>query len=92
MPVSAWAPTGPPAAGDGGAHIDRVDLQAGLHADLSDRVDVPVLDLPQLTSATFDVADLEILADVLADQVGEDGPRVRQVPGWLEARAREGSA
>jgi anion-transporting ArsA/GET3 family ATPase len=72
------------------AHVDRVALQSTLRADLSDRVDVPVLDLPQLTSATFDAADLEILADVLADQVGEDGPRVRQVPGWLEARSREG--
>jgi len=74
------------------AHLDRVELQSGLHAGLTDRVDVPVLDLPQLTSATFDVADLEILADVLADQVGEDGPRARQVPGWLESRARQGSS
>jgi anion-transporting ArsA/GET3 family ATPase len=74
------------------AHAVRLDLQAGLLDDLRARTGRPVLRLPQLTGATFDTADLEILADVLADQVGEDGPRADRVPGWLAATHGEGRA
>lgn len=71
------------------AHGARLALEAGLREDLATRAGRPVLELPQLTGATFDVADLEILADVLATQVGEDGPRAAQVPGWLASRRGE---
>ncbi len=64
------------------AHAARLAMQSEVFTDLARRAERPVLQLPQLTGATFDVADLEILADVLAEQVGEDGPRARQVPGW----------
>ena len=67
------------------AHAARLAMQAELFTDLARRSQRPVLRLPQLTGATFDVADLEILADVLATQIGEDGPRADQVPGWSEA-------
>jgi anion-transporting ArsA/GET3 family ATPase len=39
---------------------------------------LPVLSLPLLTDATFDADDLEVLADVLALQIGEDGPHARE--------------
>ncbi len=68
------------------AHADRLALQAALLDDLVERSARPVLQLPQLTGATFDATDLEILADVLSEQVGEDGPRAAQVPGWLASR------
>jgi anion-transporting ArsA/GET3 family ATPase len=55
-------------------HVARVDLQRELRAELEQRCDLPVLSLPLLTDATFDVDDLEVLAEVLALQVGEDGP------------------
>jgi anion-transporting ArsA/GET3 family ATPase len=55
-------------------HTDRIDLQHELRTELEDGCGLPVLSLPLLTSATFDADDLEILADVLALQVGEDGP------------------
>ncbi len=69
------------------AHAARVRLQDELRADLARRSAQPVVELPLLTGATFDAADLDILADVLAVQVGEDGPRAAQVPGWLATRA-----
>lgn len=74
------------------AHAARLDMQSGLLDDLAARAERPVLQLPQLTGATFDVADLEVLADVIAEQVGEDGPRAAQVPGWLASRRRGGAA
>ncbi len=64
------------------AHRARLDLQADLRTDVAERSGRPVLDLPQLTGATFDASDLDVLADVLATQIGEDGPRAEQVPGW----------
>jgi hypothetical protein len=56
--------------------------RAGRAADAAARAaaldgGMPVIDLPLLTGATFDAADLEILADAIALQVGEDGPRAR---------------
>ena len=68
------------------AHESRLAMESSLRHDLAGRAGRPVLELPQLTGATFDVTDLEILADVLATQVGEDGPRAAQVPGWLTSR------
>ena len=44
-----------------------------------------MLRLPQLTRPPFDEDDLELLADVLADQTGEAGTRLGEVPGWSEA-------
>jgi anion-transporting ArsA/GET3 family ATPase len=64
------------------AHRDRLGMQADLRADLVARTGLPVLDLPQLTGATFDEDDLRTLSDVLAVQVGEPGPRARSIPGW----------
>lgn len=63
------------------AHRARIDLQQTLRADLTARTAHPILDLPLLMGATFDVADLETLADVIAVQVGEAGPRARTL-GW----------
>lgn len=71
-----------------GAHRARVDLQHELSDNLQERAGVPLLRLPQLTDATFDVDHLEILADVLAVQVGELGPQAEQVSGFLEALQR----
>jgi anion-transporting ArsA/GET3 family ATPase len=56
------------------AHTDRLEFQSGLWTELADACDVPILGLPLMTGATFDVSDLDILADVLALQIGEDGP------------------
>jgi anion-transporting ArsA/GET3 family ATPase len=56
-------------------HHRRVRLQTALRAELADRTGRGVLCLPQLTGATFDVRDLEVLADALALQVGEPAPR-----------------
>jgi len=56
------------------AHHDRTDLEAQLRAELEDRCLTPVLALPQLAGATFDARDLDVLADVLALAIGEDGP------------------
>ena len=63
-------------------HGGRVAMQRELRQDVMDRTGRPVLDLPLLTGATFDAADLEVLADVLAVQVGDHGPRARTIPGW----------
>ncbi|MBS3941879.1 MAG: ArsA family ATPase [Actinobacteria bacterium] len=62
-------------------HASRVELQTELRAELSQTCKVPVLSLPLLTGATFDAADLEVLADVLALQVGADGPRALDLLG-----------
>jgi anion-transporting ArsA/GET3 family ATPase len=56
-------------------HRERLHLEAEMRARLTD-VGRPLLELPLLTGATFDVSDLEILADVIAASVGEPGPRV----------------
>jgi anion-transporting ArsA/GET3 family ATPase len=58
------------------AHVARQELQASLRGEL-EATGAQVLGLPLLTGASFGVEDLEILADVLALQVGEDGPRAR---------------
>jgi anion-transporting ArsA/GET3 family ATPase len=60
-------------------HHSRVALQTELRADLETGTGHGVLCLPQLTGATFDVRDLEILADALALQVGEPGPRAEDL-------------
>ena len=59
------------------AHVDRQRHQAGLRAELV-RAGARVLGLPLLAGQTFGVGDLEVLADVLALQVGEDGPRAEE--------------
>jgi anion-transporting ArsA/GET3 family ATPase len=59
-------------------HVARVDLQHELRAELEERCNLPVLSLPLLTDATFDADDLEVLAEVLALQIGEDGPHARE--------------
>jgi anion-transporting ArsA/GET3 family ATPase len=62
-------------------HAARVELQQELRTELEERCELPVLSLPLLTGATFDADDLEVLADVLALQVGEDGPHARETLG-----------
>lgn len=58
------------------AHVARQELQAALRGDL-EATGAAVLGLPLLAGASFGVEDLEVLADTLALQVGEDGPRAR---------------
>jgi Mrp family chromosome partitioning ATPase len=58
------------------AHVARQALQSSLRGDL-EATGARVLGLPLLTGASFGVDDLEVLADTLALQVGEDGPRAR---------------
>ncbi len=53
------------------AHRRRLALQARLRAQLAEQTGVPVLALPLLTGADFDVRELERLADTLTWQVGE---------------------
>lgn len=55
-------------------HRARVSLQSDLLDDLADSCGLPVLTLPLMTGATFDSAALEVLADLLALQLGEEGP------------------
>lgn len=59
------------------AHRDRLELQCRLRDDLVAACGLPLLSLPLLTGPTFEVPELEILADVLALQIGEDGPHAR---------------
>jgi anion-transporting ArsA/GET3 family ATPase len=59
-------------------HVDRLALQAGLRQELVADCGLPVLALPLLTGATFDADDLGVLADALALQAGEDGPRAEE--------------
>lgn len=59
-------------------HVARQELQAGLREELA-ATGARVLGLPLLAGASFGVDDLEVLADTLALQVGEDGPRARAV-------------
>jgi anion-transporting ArsA/GET3 family ATPase len=74
-------------------HHARTELQAGLRAQLGDRTGRGVLCLPQLTGATFDVRDIEILADALALQVGEPGPRAEDLlRGIVDREARPDTA
>ena len=56
------------------AHVARQQHQAGLRAELTSS-GATVLGLPLLAGSTFGVEDLEVLADTLALQVGEQGPR-----------------
>lgn len=60
------------------AHCDRVALQRRLRDRLVAETGLAVLDLPLLTGATFGPTDLETLADEIAVQVGEPGPRAHQ--------------
>jgi anion-transporting ArsA/GET3 family ATPase len=69
------------------AHRDRVRLQSTLRDELRSSSGRSVLSLPLLTRATFDADDLEVLADVLALQVGEDGPRALEELGDDELTA-----
>ncbi len=59
-------------------HRARTDMEQELRAELTADSDLPVLSLPLLAGATFSEPDLEVLADVLALQVGEAGPRARE--------------
>ncbi len=58
-------------------HRDQVELQERLRDELVGSCALPLLALPLMTSPTFEVPDLEVLADVLALQLGEDGPHAQ---------------
>ncbi len=60
-----------------GAHIARQRHQGALRAELAE-AGATVLGLPLLAGRTFGPDELEVLADVLALQVGEDGPRAEE--------------
>jgi anion-transporting ArsA/GET3 family ATPase len=72
-------------------HRSRVEMQTRLRADLETRTGHAVLDLPQLTGSSFDARDLEVLADTMAVQVGEPGPRAAEVPRAVETTRAVGS-
>jgi anion-transporting ArsA/GET3 family ATPase len=72
------------ALGLAAAHVERTAMQASLRQRLAERTGQPVLELPLLARPRFGADELEILADVLANQVGEDGPLAATVPGWLD--------
>ena len=72
------------------AHVERVALQEELRADLRERAPHPMLELPLLARPRFAEDELDLLADVLADQCGVPGTRLHDVPGWSE-RGRGGS-
>ena len=59
-------------------HRARVQLQRDLQGQLHREAEVPVLRLPLLTGATFEPEELQILADVLALEVGEPGPHAER--------------
>ncbi len=59
-------------------HRDRVTMQTQLREELARTCGLPVLALPLMAGATFGAPDLEVLGDVLAMQVGEDGPHARE--------------
>lgn len=61
------------------SHRERLQLQDELRDRLARETGLPLLELPQLTGATFDASDLEVLADVIAQQVGEPGPKAAAV-------------
>ncbi len=65
-----------------GAHRERLGMQDEMRASVTDRTGLPILELPQLAGATFGHEDLEVLADCLATQVGERGPRAKDAPGF----------
>ncbi len=67
-----------------GRHSDRLALQAELRRELAERTKRPVLELPLLAHPRFGGDELELLADVLAQQVGAPGPRAGEVTGWLD--------
>lgn len=56
-------------------HLSRVELERSMRERLREDADLPIVELPLLTGATFGVSDLEILADVIAGAVGESAPR-----------------
>lgn len=56
-------------------HVARIGRQRQLRDHLATTTGQAVLALPELGGVTFDLHALEVLADVLALQVGEDGPR-----------------
>jgi anion-transporting ArsA/GET3 family ATPase len=70
------------------AHRERLALQAGLRGRIVERTGAAVLELPRLSGPTFAAEDLEILADCLAVQVGERGPRAREAAGFEPDAAR----
>lgn len=68
------------------AHRARLDLQQSLRARLRDETAQDVLELPLLSGPTFGEPELDVLADVLLEQVGGEGPRAASVPGWSALR------
>ena len=60
------------------AHVGRVGLQLKLREAMANSIDLPLLALPLLSSPTFEAADMAVLADTLALQVGEDGPHATE--------------
>jgi anion-transporting ArsA/GET3 family ATPase len=65
------------------AHRRRLALQARLRGEVAERTGRAVLGLPLLTGSRFDVRDLEVLADALALQVGEAGPKAEHLADGL---------
>jgi anion-transporting ArsA/GET3 family ATPase len=72
------------------SHRERLALQDELRGRLATQTGLPILELPLLTGETFESHDLEVLADVLSQQVGEPGPRAAEVASPA-ARSRAGS-
>jgi anion-transporting ArsA/GET3 family ATPase len=70
-------------------HVDRLALQRELREDLLERTDHPLLELPRLARPRFAADELELLADIVADQTGVPATRLGEVPGWT---SRHGGA
>ncbi|HEX9767271.1 MAG TPA: ArsA-related P-loop ATPase [Nitriliruptorales bacterium] len=74
------------------SHRERLALQDELRERLAHETSQPILELPLLTNETFESHELEVLSDVLATEVGEPGPKARQVPGGTAALPHSGAA
>jgi anion-transporting ArsA/GET3 family ATPase len=57
------------------AHLGRLGLQRELYDRLSADVGLPVLGLPRLTAPAATELDLDLLAEVLGHQIGEEATR-----------------
>lgn len=66
------------------AHRVRLDLQSELRDRVVAATTKPLLELPLLTGPTFGEKELDMLADILLDQVGEEAPLAKGVPGWQD--------
>jgi len=61
-----------------GTHRAQVEQQDAMRDQLAADCTTPILTMPLLTGSSFGADDIEVLGDILAMQVGEDGPHARE--------------